>query len=294
LYDPRQPVRDAPGPEKRDWEMAMMNRKLWKIAGVSFVALAFAACGDNAPETAAAPAAPEAPVAEPAPDYAAVVSSTDRLPTDTERDAARKPAEILAFSKVMTGDTVLEMEAGGGYYTELLSRAVGPTGKVIMQGPKEFLQFYKEDMDAHLADGRLANVTVSQTPFDTLEAADGTVDVVTWFQGPHEMYCKAACGNAPLGETAKAYTEIFRVLKPGGYFVINDHVAAAGAPETTGNDLHRIDPAIIKAAAENAGFVLEEESAALANSADDHTKGVFDDTVRGKTDQFLLRYKKPA
>jgi predicted methyltransferase len=271
-----------------------MTSHFWKIASVSLVALAAAAACNEA-EAPATPATTEtAPAAEPAPDYAAVVGSTERLPTDTERDAARKPAEILAFSKIMTGDTVFEMEAGGGYYTELISRAVGPTGKVIMQGPAEFVQFYKDDMDAHLANGRLANVTVSQTPFDTLEAADGTVDVVTWFQGPHEMYCKEACGNAPLGDTAKAYTEIFRVLKPGGYFVINDHAATAGAPETTGNDLHRIDPAIIKTAAEAAGFVLEEESAALANAADDHTKGVFDDTVRGKTDQFLLRYKKPA
>jgi predicted methyltransferase len=272
--------------------MAIPTHHVWKLASVSLAALAFAACGDNTADTAPEPAAAEA--AAPAPDYAAVVSSSERLPADTERDAARRPAEVLAFSKVMTGDTVLEMEAGGGYYTELLSRSVGPTGKVIMQGPEGFLPFYKEAMDAHLADGRLANVTVSQTAFDTLEAADSSVDVVTWFQGPHEMYCKEACGNLPLGDAAKAYAEIFRVLKPGGYFVINDHAAAAGAPETTGNDLHRIDPAIIKTAAENAGFVLEEESALLANAEDDHSKGVFDDTIRGKTDQFLLRYRKPA
>ena len=272
-----------------------MTNHFWKIAGVSLVALAAAAaCNEAETPAATAPAETAAPAAEPAPDYAAVVSSAERMPTDVERDAARQPAEVLAFSKIMTGDTVFEMEAGGGYYTELIARTVGPTGKVIMQGPQEFLQFYKEDMDARLANSRLANVTPSQTPFDTLEAADGTVDVVTWFQGPHEMYCKEACGNAALGDTAKAYAEAYRILEPGGYFVINDHAATAGAPETTGNDLHRIDPAIVKAAAENAGFVLEEESALLANAADDHTKGVFDPSVRGKTDQFLLRYRKPT
>ncbi len=272
-----------------------MTGHVWKIAGVSLMALAAAAACNEA-EAPAAPATTETatPVAEPAPDYAAIVGSTERMPADAERDAARKPADVLAFSKIMAGDTVFEMEAGGGYYTELISRAVGPAGKVIMQGPKEFEPFYKADMDARLANGRLANVTVSQTPFDTLEAADGTVDVVTWFQGPHEMYCRDACGNAPLGDAAKAYAEVFRVLKPGGYFVVMDHVAAQGAPETTGNDLHRIDPAVIKTAAEKAGFVLEEESAILTNLADDHTKGVFDETVRGKTDQFLLRYRKPA
>ena len=272
-----------------------MTRHIWTIASVSFAALALAACGGEEPaDTAAAPAETAAPAAVAPPDYAAAVASPDRLATDRERDTARKPAEVLAFSKIMTGNTVFEMEAGGGYYTEMISRAVGPTGQVIMQGPKEFVQFYKADMDAHLADNRLANVRVSESPFDTLDAPDASVDVVTWFQGPHEMYCKAACGNAPLGDTAKAYQEIARILKPGGYLVIMDHVAAQGAPETTGNDLHRVDPLIVKAAATTAGFTLDEESSILANPSDDHTKGVFDDSIRGKTDQFLLRYKKPG
>jgi predicted methyltransferase len=271
-----------------------MTRHIWTIASVSLAALALAACGERAAETPAVPAETAAPAAPPPPDYAAVVASPERLATDTARDTARKPAEVLAFSKIGTGNTVFEMEAGGGYYTELISRAVGPTGQVVMQGPKEFEQFYKADMDAHLANNRLANVRVSQSTFDALDAPDASVDVVTWFQGPHEMYCKAACSNIPLGDTAKAYQEISRILKPGGYFVIMDHVATQGSPETTGNDLHRIDPMIIKAAATTAGFVLDEESSILANPADDHTKGVFDDSIRGKTDQFLLRYKKPG
>jgi predicted methyltransferase len=269
-----------------------MTTNFWTLACISLIAIAAAACTPAADTTA--PAETAAPAAPPPPDYAAIVASPERFATDTERDANRKPAEVLAFSKIMTGNTVFEMEAGGGYYTEMISRAVGPTGQVVMQGPKEFEQFYKADMDAHLADNRLANVRVSQSAFDTLDAPDASVDVVTWFQGPHEMYCKAACGNIPLGETAKAYQEISRILKPGGYFVIMDHVATTGSPESMGNDLHRIDPQIIKTAAEAAGFVLDDESSLLANPEDDHTKGVFDDSVRGKTDQFLLRYKKPG
>jgi predicted methyltransferase len=281
-------------PDSWDWEMVMTTRHLWKIAGVSLATLAFAAaCGEKPAETPAATEA-AAPAAPPPPDYAAVVASPERVAADTERDAARKPADVLAFSKIMTGNTVFEIEAGGGYYTELISRAVGPAGKVTMQGPKEFEPFYKEAMDAHLANGRLANVTVSQTAFDALGAPDGTVDVVTWFQGPHELYCKAACGNAPLGDPTKAFAEISRILKPGGYLVIMDHVATQGSPETTGNDLHRIDPLIVRDKATQAGFVLDEQSTLLANPADDHTKGVFDETIRGKTDQFLLRLKKPV
>jgi predicted methyltransferase len=182
-----------------------MTTNFWTLACISLIAIAAAACTPAADTTA--PTQTAAPAAPPPPDYAAIVASPERFATDTERDANRKPAEVLAFSKIMTGNTVFEMEAGGGYYTEMISRAVGPTGQVVMQGPKEFEQFYKADMDAHLADNRLANVRVSQSAFDTLDAPDASVDVVTWFQGPHEMYCKAACGNIPLGETAKAYQE---------------------------------------------------------------------------------------
>jgi predicted methyltransferase len=271
-----------------------MTTHLWKIAGVSLVTLAaLAACSPKEEAPAAATPAAAAPAAPP-PDYAALLVTPDRIAADAARDAQRRPAEVLAFSKVMTGNTVFEMEAGGGYYTELLSRAVGPTGKVIMQQPKEFEAFYKDDIAAHTGNNRLPNVTVSLTPFDTLEAPDASVDVVAWFQGPHELYCIDACSKAVLGDPTKAYAEISRVLKPGGYFVIMDHAAAAGSPTTSGNDLHRIDPALVKAAATAAGFVLDEESAILANPADDHTKPVFDDSIRGKTDQFLLRYKKPA
>lgn len=265
------------------------------LAGASLLALLAAAGCQPAADVEPAPAvAPEvAAPAEIAPDYAAILLSPERPPADVARDATRKAPEVLAFSKVMTGDTVFEIEAGGGYYTELLSRAVGPGGKVVMQSP-DFGGFYKADIDARLKDGRLPNVTASSSNFDALDAADGTVDVVTWFQGPHEVFCIEACGGQSWGDPVKSYAEVFRVLKPGGYFVINDHVAPAGAPETTGNDLHRIDPMIVKAAATAAGFVLDEESPLLASTADDYAKSVFDDAVRGKTDQFLLRYVKPG
>jgi predicted methyltransferase len=281
---------------RRSWDEGdnPMTANLWKIAGVSLVALVAAAACNEAAETPAPAPEAAAPAAPATPDYAALLAQPDRLPADTARDASRKSLEVLAFSKIMPGQTVFEMEAGGGYFTDLLSRAVGPTGKVIMQGPKEFESFYKADIDAHVGNNRLPNVTVSQTMFDKLEAPDASVDVVTWFQGPHELYCKKECGDLPMGEPTAVFAEISRILKPGGYFVIIDHAAAQGAPTTTGNDLHRIDPMRVKALATAANFALDEESGLLANAADDHTKGVFDDSIRGKTDQFLLRYRKPG
>jgi predicted methyltransferase len=275
-------------------EESTMSIRILKLAGASALALALlAACGGETP----VPEIPEPEVvAEPAPpispDYASFVAAPGRIDGDAAKDGLRKPAEVLAFSKVMTGATVLELEAGAGYYTELLSRVVGPTGKVIMQAPKEFESFYKDALAARTKDARLANVTVSWSPFDKLEAPDASVDVVTWFQGPHEMWCKAACGNAPMGAPAAAFAEIARVLKPGGYLVVMDHAAVAGSPETSGNDLHRIDAAIVKPMIEAAGFTQDEESQLLANAADDHTRGVFDPSIQGRTDQWLIRYKK--
>ena len=270
-----------------------MTRTVWKTACVSLIALmALAACG---PETEAPAETAALESAAPAtPDYAALLSAADRLPADVERDAARKPAEVLAFSKIMPGNTVFEMEAGGGYFTDLFSRAVGPDGKVIMQQPKEFENFYTDAIAAHVGNNRLPNVTTSNSMFDKLDAPDASVDVVTWFQGPHELHCKKECGDLALGDPTATFAEISRILKPGGYLVIIDHAAAQGAPVTTGNDLHRIDPMQVKSLATAANFALEEESNLLANAEDDHTKGVFDPAIRGKTDQFLLRYKKPA
>jgi predicted methyltransferase len=273
-----------------------MRSHLFKIASVSLAALIVASACDKKADVAASPA-PAADVAAPvivAPDYAALLLAADRPMADAGRDANRKPAEILAFSKIMPGQTVFEIEAGGGYYTELLSHAVGPGGKVTMQAPKEFEAFYKKDVDARLAANRLPNVTLSQTLFDKLEAPDASVDVVTWFQGPHELYFKPDNIPAGTGDPVKSYAEVFRILKPGGYFIIMDHAAKAGEPATTGNTLHRIDPMLVKAAATTAGFVSDGESTLLANPADDHAKGVFDPAIQGKTDQFLLRYQKPS
>ena len=270
-----------------------MKAHLLKIAGASLAVLAIAACSKTEPAPAETPTpVVETPAALVAPDYALFLTAADRPVADAGDDAARKPAEVLAFAKVMPGQTVIDIEAGGGYYTELLSKAVGPNGKVIMQNPNFGPEFQK-DMDARVKDNRLPNVTQSQSNFDALSPADGTVDVATWFLGPHELYYKPKENPAGFGDATKAYAEIFRVLKPGGTVVILDHAAAAGAPNTTGNDLHRIDPMLVKAAATTAGFVLEEESTILANPQDDHKKGVFDASIRRHTDQFLLRYKKP-
>ena len=250
------------------------------------------ACGK--PDASSESGKTEAPMSAPSEsvDYDAIVKSADRSDEDKERDASRKPAEALAFFQIKSGQTVFEVEAGGGYFTELYSRTVGPQGAVVMQNFQGFLEFANDEITARLADNRLANVRQSISLHDDLDAEDNSVDVVTWVQGPHELYYVPEEG-VDLGDPAGSFAEIFRILKPGGVFSVIDHAAADGAPTSVGNDLHRVDKAHVIDLAKGAGFVLEAESDFLANPDDDHTALAFASTIRGKTDQFALRFKKP-
>lgn len=277
-----------------------MTIRFWAIAGASLATLAIAACAKSpAPAASVTPAtAPTTEMSTIAPaapslNAAALLAPDGRLPNDAADDAARKPGEVLQFAGIAAGQTVFEMEAGGGYYTELLSKAVGTSGHVTMQAPKEFESFYKKGLEPRLKDNRLANVTVSWSPFDKLDAKDGTVDVATWFLGPHELYFKQPGFPKGLGDPVKVYTEVYRILKPGGYFVVMDHAAAVGAkPEESGDKLHRIDPAQVRAGLTKAGFKIEEESTLLANPGDPHTVAAIDPSMHFKTDQFLFRAVK--
>jgi predicted methyltransferase len=238
---------------------------------------------------AGAPALAAAPLK--AADYAKLLADPARPEADRKDDAARKPAEVLEFAQLSPGQTVLEIEVGRGWMTELISRAVGPKGKVVTQNPPEFA-YSGPAMTARRANGGLANVTDTTTHFDALQPADRSVDRVLWILGPHEVYFTPK-GSSGLGDPAKTYAEVYRVLKPGGVFVAMDHAANAGDPTTTGGTIHRVDPAVVLAAAKTAGFRLDARSDVLANPADDRTKMVFDPTIRRHTDQFLFRFVKP-
>jgi predicted methyltransferase len=252
----------------------------------ALAALALAAC-------ATTPAAPKGPPALTAADYAPVLADAGRPEADRADDAARKPAEVLAFAKIRPGDTILELEGGRGWYSEILSTAVGPTGKLYIQYPAEFAYgdaAYKARTDA----GRLKNATIIKSHFDDYSAIPaGSVDKVIWILGPHEVYFVPP-NTQGLGDPAKTYAEIKRVLKPGGEFIAMDHAADAGAPTTIAQTLHRVDPAVVLAAAKAAGLEYVDKSDVLANPADDRTKRVFDATIRRHTDQFLFRFKKPG
>ncbi len=219
---------------------------------------------------------------------AAALSHSDRPAEESADDARRMPIEVLSFAGISAGMDVLEMEAGGGWYTEILSRTVGAGGSVIMQNPAAFEGFTGDADDNRAAS--LSNVTLSTTNFDALDAADGSLDLVTWILGPHELWFEP--GGQSLGDPDGSFSEIARVLKPGGRFLAVDHHAEASAGPEVGGTLHRIPESIITEHAERAGLNLIRSSGVHLNPEDPLTNGVFDPAIQGKTSKFVLVFEK--
>ncbi|HEY2675982.1 MAG TPA: hypothetical protein VGI65_03365 [Steroidobacteraceae bacterium] len=201
-------------------------------------------------------------------------------------DPAWKVPEVIAFIGVKKGDKVADVVAGR--LTGSLAQAVGPSGKVYAVETAELVKRHPEvlDMMKGLA-AQSPNVIVSDDPVAT--PLPPGLDAVFIRQNYHDLYDKFM-GPADVPAFNKA---VFDALKPGGVYVVLDHAAVAGSGIDATETLHRIDPARVKADVLAAGFKLDAESSILANASDDHTKKVFDPSVRGHTDQFLFRFKKP-
>ncbi|MAP46069.1 MAG: hypothetical protein CMQ25_01515 [Gammaproteobacteria bacterium] len=220
----------------------------------------------------------------------AALNNSERPSEDMLDDSRRMPLEVLAFAGIEEGMTILEMEAGTGYYTEILSRTVGSDGSVIMQNPPAFDSFFGEAVGARLANNRLSNVTLSRVNFDQLEANDNSVDMVTWILGPHELGFEP--GGQSVGNPERAFEDIARVLKPGGVFLAVDHKAAEGSDIAVGGTLHRISESLVMSLANGAGLSMERSSDLHANSNDSLEAGVFDPSIQGQTDKFVLLFRK--
>ena len=208
---------------------------------------------------------------------------------DALTDPAMKRAEVLAFIGVKPGDKVVDLMAGR--FVRALSQAVGPKGKVYAVEPDELVKAHPEVvtiMKGLSAMPDYANVVLITAPIAAPGLPKG-VDAVFFRQDYHDLHDKFM-GPADVAAFNRA---VFAALKPGGVYVVLDHAAAAGSGLAATETLHRIDPATVKAEVTAAGFVFAGESTVLANPADDHTKKVFDPSLRGQTDQFLYRFRKP-
>lgn len=211
---------------------------------------------------------------------------------DKSNDARRKVALVMTFAEVKPGQKVLELIPGSGYFTRVFSAAVGPQGHVYAVWPNEYAKEDADDVAGSqklAADPHYANVSVLTQPANQLSAPE-PVDLVFTSQNYHD-YPDPFMGKV---DPAVLNKQVFAALKPGGLWVIIDHVAPAGSGMADTNTLHRIDPAIVKQQVEAAGFVFDGESNALRNPKDPHDIKVFDKSIRGHTDQFIYRFRKPA
>jgi predicted methyltransferase len=230
---------------------------------------------------------------KPTPAITAAVADKGRPEADTKRDADRKPADVVAFAGVKPGMTVAELFPGGGYYTRILSKTVGPKGKLFLLTPAEMKDRARPNSPtpAQTSDAlakEVGNATVVWQPADSPMAPE-KVDMV-WSTDNYHDYRNPGFGGVDMAKFNKA---VFDSLKPGGVYVIEDYEAAAGAGASHTNDQHRIESAQVKKEVEAAGFKFDSASTVLQNKADDHTLAIFNPAIRGHADQYVLKFVKP-
>ena len=230
------------------------------------------------------PAADEAVAAR----IAAKMAETDRGPYDAFKDGGRKPVEMMSFFGIESDMTVLDFLTGSGYSAEILSAAVGPNGTVYAQNSFLILRLiggeHHQGMMTRIKDNRLPNVRYLIVEPDDMPFEE-SLDFAMWGLNMHDEYNSR--GESSVLEVLQS---IKRGLKPNGILAISDHVGIAGQDNAK---LHRIEPAIARSLIEKAGFVIEATSDLLANPDDDHTQIIYEDGLRYKTDQFLIRARKP-
>jgi len=211
----------------------------------------------------------------------AYMDAPDRPEADQQRDRIRKPIEVMELLDVQDGMTALDVIAAGGWYTGILSVAVGPTGHVHSQNPTFIVEregFVQAETERHT---QLGNV---EPLHGDVAGVDGQIDIAISNQNMHDIF------GASEDSALALVTSIYNALKPGGVFGLMDHRGIAGQPNI---ELHRMEVESARALLVEAGFDIEEQSDLLAYTADDHTKGSADESLNGISDRFLLKARKP-
>jgi predicted methyltransferase len=219
------------------------------------------------------------------PDYAAIVAAPDRSDADRQTDQRREPAKMLAFTGVKEGMKVLDMEANAGYSTELLARAVGPSGVVYAQDSAAVMERVKDKFDNRAKNPAMKNVVHVVRDFDDPIPPDvSNLDMITFFFAYHDVT------YMPV-DRAKMNAKMFAALKPGGYLIIADHSAKKGDGINVAHTLHRIEEATLQQEIEAAGFKLVAEGDFLHHPEDPRDDKVFKPAI--PVDEFVLKYQKP-
>jgi len=221
-------------------------------------------------------------------EIAAAVAATDRPEADVDRDAARHPVEVLTFSQIEPGSTVLDIGAGGGYFTRLLANLMGPDGHVTGQNPQDWVDRFGggwPPVHGQLIEDR-GNADFIVAEFDNMGFAPGSLDAVTTMQVYHDA--------AIIHDDRTAMNAaIFDALRSGGLYLVSDHSALVGSGVETINSLHRIDEALVMEEVLAAGFTFEGELDLMRNAEDARDLNIYDPAIRGQTDRFTYLFRKP-
>lgn len=258
-----------------------ITKSLLTLAATALVAVTAAAAATSEPDVSVA--------------LDGAFASADRPEADRGQDERRRAREFLEFTGIAPGMTVLDAFAASGYYTELLSRLVGSGGQVIAYNNPAYAQFAAKGIEARYAGNRLPNVQQITADVDKLELPPRSLDAAIFVMSFHDLYWRPADGSWTPTDPLQMLRTLHAAMKVGGVVIVQDHVAAPGGDTAEVVDaLHRIDPDVVKRDFKAAGFVLEAESPMLAHADDDHTKGVFDPAIRGRTDQFVFKFRRPG
>ena len=235
-------------------------------------------------------------------DVLAAMNQPDRLVTDIERDRRSKPEKIIPLLNLEPGDTVVDIFAGGGYYSELLARVVGPEGEAILHNSLGFEAWGINGLSERFANDRAPeNINRHTRSGVNLMLTQESVDAALIVMAIHDLYVIPKRYNGEeyvrSGNPANSHyflSQVFDILKPGGRFVVVDHQGNPESDLESITDLHRLDEAFIRAEIESHGFVYAGSSEALRNPLDDRDRIVFDEDLQGRTDRFVLAFEKPA
>jgi predicted methyltransferase len=263
-----------------------VNRMPKIKCGMGFLACAILALIAAAPSSSKTQATDPAGAA-----IAEAVADSSRPASDTARDINRKPAETLAFAGVKPGDKIADYAAGSGYFTRLFAGVAGPTGHVYASVPSPLFKYpniVKGIAEVQTYAATHPNVTVTFSSALAAAKYPEKLDLFWISQNYHDLH-DTFMGPVDMTAFNRA---VYSALKPGGVYLVLDHAAAKGSPADVTDTLHRIEPSTVRREVEASGFTFEGESTVLANPADAHTAGVFDPSIQGRTDQFILKFRR--
>ena len=239
-----------------------------------------------------ATAVPAAVSAAPADVKASVAATTSRTEANVKLDESRKPAEVLKFLGLRQGMRVADPFGGNFYWAEITGPAVGPKGRVTIWEPTQF--YSQKQYDSYTAlHAKQPNIWMRVSPMEAPDIPAGKYDFMLINLDYHDVYWESAKYGIVKMDPDQWLKVIYDAMKPGAVVGVIDHVANPGDTRATVEKFHRIDPETVKADFKRAGFKLEATSDLLRNPADDHSLNVFDPAIRGKTDRFIFKFRKP-